>query len=218
MSKSPFKILVLISGNGSNLQAIIDQIHNGDLPVDICAVLSNKADAYGLQRAREANIPTLLVEHKDYPDRTAFDQAMQAKIDECQPDLIVLAGFMRILTDEFVEHYLGRMINIHPSLLPDYKGLDTHQRVLDDGKDIHGVSVHYVTPALDDGPVILQSQVEVGSDDTANSLAARVQKEEHYIYPLAIRWIAEGRIEYRNGQVYFDDHPLLKPLLQSSAN
>lgn len=189
----PLPIVVLISGNGSNLQAIIDAIHVG-LPAEIRAVISNNPQAYGLSRAREAGIPAEVIDHHDYPSRDAFDQGLRSRIDHYQPKLLVLAGFMRILTDEFVKHYHGRMINIHPSLLPRYQGLNTHQRVLDAGDDIHGVSVHFVTSELDSGPVILQAEIPVHANDDADTLAQRIHEQEHIIYPQVIRWFAEGRL------------------------
>ena len=199
------RIIVLISGNGSNLQAIIDASKKNDFPAEVVAVISNKPDAYGLQRASNAGIPTHSIEYSRYADREAYDQALMQTIDSHQPDLIVLAGFMRILTDDFVSHYEKRMLNIHPSLLPKYKGLSTHQRVLDAGDKQHGASVHFVTPTLDDGPIILQSAVDVLPDDTTESLAARVHQVEHQIYPQAIRWFAESRLNIKNNLVYLDD-------------
>lgn len=196
----PLRLVVLLSGNGSNLQAIIDSIENQALPAQIVAVISNKADAYGLQRASQAGIPAEVLVHTDFAERKLYDQALQQRIDHYQPDLVILAGFMRILSDDFVEHYAGRMMNIHPSLLPAYKGLNTHQRVLDAGEKEHGCSVHFVTPALDDGPVILQAKVEVKASDTAETLAERVHKEEHRIYPEAIRLFAENKLSFDQAQ------------------
>ncbi len=213
MKDRMYRLVVLISGNGSNLQAIIDAIQQGNLSARICAVISNKPGAYGLQRAKAANIPVHVIDHTHYPNRESFDLALQQEIDAYQPDLVVLAGFMRILTTGFVTHYLGRMINIHPSLLPDYQGLNTHQRALDDQRKIHGVSVHFVTPELDGGPVFLQSQVAVKPDDNADTLAKRVLEQEHIIYPLAIKWIAEKRIQYQNDRILFDGKPLTSPIL-----
>lgn len=197
-----FNIVVLISGNGSNLQAIIDQIEQGLLPVRISAVICNVADAYGIERARHNNIPTHVIEHQHYKDREHFDQALADTIDQYQPDLVVLAGFMRILTDGFVKKYLGKMINIHPSLLPKYQGLNTHARVLAANEEEHGASVHYVVPELDNGPVILQQRIPVLPTDTPASLAERVHEVEHQIYPEAIRRIALGQVTFRNNQVY----------------
>ena len=191
---NPIRLVVLISGNGSNLQAIIDNIANHDLPAQIVAVISNKADAFGLERAKKAGIEQRVLSHQDFADREAYDQALQEIIDNYQPDLIILAGFMRILTNNFVEHYANKMLNIHPSLLPKYKGLNTHQRAIDAGEKEHGCSVHFVTPELDDGPVILQATVPIMPDDTAETLAQRVHEQEHRIYPEAIRLFAENKL------------------------
>ncbi len=191
----PLRLVVLISGSGSNLQAIIDEIENNNLPAKIVAVISNQADAYGLQRAIKANIEQSVLSHKNYEDRLQYDRALQKLIDGYQPDLIILAGFMRILSNEFVEHFSQKMMNIHPSLLPKYKGLNTHQRAIDAGDKEHGCSVHFVTPELDDGPVILQATVEVKENDTTDTLAARVHQQEHKIYPQAIRLYAENKIK-----------------------
>ena len=192
---SPIRLVVLISGNGSNLQAIIDNIANKNLPAQIVAVISNKADAYGLERAKKAGIEQRILSHKDFSDRQQYDRALKNLIDIYQPDLIILAGFMRILSNEFVEHYLHKMMNIHPSLLPKYKGLNTHQRAIDAGDKEHGCSVHFVTPELDDGPVILQAKVKIKDHDTAETLAKRVHEQEHIIYPEAIRLYAENKIK-----------------------
>lgn len=203
-------IVVLVSGGGTNLQAVIDAAQD-DLPVVIRAVISNRADAYGLERARRAGIHTEVLEHKGYPDRDAYDAALMALIDRFQPGLVVLAGFMRILTPDFVRHYAGRLLNIHPSLLPKYRGLDTHARALDDGETEHGASVHFVTPDLDAGPLIVQARVPVRPDDTAETLAARVLEQEHRIYPQAIRWFAEGRLRLEDDTVYLDGEPVVDP-------
>ena len=192
---SPIRLVVLISGNGSNLHAIIDNIANQNLPAQIVAVISNKADAYGLERAKKAGIEQHVLSHKGFSDRQQYDLALKNLIDGYQPDLIILAGFMRILSNEFVEHYLHKMMNIHPSLLPKYKGLNTHQRVIDAGDKEHGCSVHFVTPELDDGPVILQAKVKIEDNDTAETLAERVHQQEHLIYPEAIRLFAENKIK-----------------------
>ena len=189
--QAPFGVVVLISGSGSNLQAIID----AELPITLRAVSSNKAEAYGLERARQAGIPTEVIDHREYPDRAAFDAALQQRIDRYQPELVVLAGFMRILTDELVNHYRGRMINIHPSLLPKYRGTNTHARAIEAGDTVAGCSVHWVTPELDAGPVILQAEVPIHPGDSADTLAARVLEQEHKIYPEAIRRIASGEID-----------------------
>lgn len=188
------RIVVLISGSGSNLQAIIDQVHQTDVPAEIAAVISNRPDVKGLERAAKSGIKALTLDHKAFESREDFDQALQTLIDEYNPHLVVLAGFMRILTPEFVEHYHGRMLNIHPSLLPDYKGINTHQRVIDDGKKEHGVSVHFVTAELDGGPVIKQTRVPVYPDDTAEILANRVLEQEHILYPEIIIQFIQDKI------------------------
>ena len=212
----PLPIVVLISGSGSNLQAIIDAAQAGNIPVDIRAVISNVANAQGLERAKRSGITTTVIEHSAFENRKAFDQALQASIDSYQPGLVVLAGFMRLLSDDFVNHYLGRMLNIHPSLLPDFKGLNTHQRALQayHDKDLkqHGASVHFVTPELDGGPVILQAPVPIKANDSAESLAARVLIREHQIYPLVIGWFAEGRLALQDNHVVFDGKILEQPL------
>lgn len=181
------RIVVLISGSGRNLQAIIDACKNQQIHGEIVGVISNKADAYGLVRAQQAGIKTNVIPHKDFADRPSFDAALQVAIDGLEPDLIVLAGFMRILTDGFVRHYLGRMLNIHPSLLPKYPGLNTHQRALDAGDDEHGATVHFVTPELDGGPAVLQARISISAADNAEGLAHRVMQEvELTLYPQAI--------------------------------
>ena len=199
---------MLISGNGSNLQAIIDAVKAGQLPVTIAAVISDRPQAYGIKRAEQARLPVHVIDYKSFPGREYFDAALLQAIDAYKPDLLVLAGFMRILTDNFVNHYAGRMINIHPSLLPKYQGLQTHQRAIDDGETEHGASVHYVTPALDGGPVIIQASVPILRRDTSHTLAQRVHQVEHQIYPLAIKWIATGQVTFRNGEVYYEGKPI----------
>jgi phosphoribosylglycinamide formyltransferase-1 len=204
----PLKLVVLISGNGSNLGAIIHEIQQGKLNAEIVQVISNRPDAYGLTRAREASIPVSVVDHTEYASREAFDHALSECIDQFKPDLVVLAGFMRILSDEFVEHYLGKLINIHPSLLPKYQGLNTHKRVLDAGESEHGVTVHYVIPELDSGPAILQASIPVLAGDDEHSLKTRIHQAEHQVYPEAIRRIASGQVTFRNNMVYFDNQPI----------
>lgn len=199
----PCAIVVLISGNGSNLQALID--HSTDGGYRIAAVLSNKADAYGLQRARKAGIPTRVVDHREFKDRESFDQRLAQEIDGFCPSLVVLAGFMRILSSAFVQHYSGKILNIHPSLLPAYRGTHTHERVLEAGETEHGVSVHFVTEELDGGPVVLQSVVPIKVEDDCDSLAARVFVQEHRIYPKAVSWFATGRLKMQDHAAYFDD-------------
>jgi len=192
MSGKKLPLVVLISGSGSNLQSIIDAAAN-DLPVEIRAVISNRADAYGLTRASEAGIATAVLDHTAYADRPSYDAALQELIDSYAPELVVLAGFMRILGDEFVRHYEGRMMNIHPSLLPKYRGLHTHARAIEAGDREAGCTVHLVTPELDAGPILLQARVPVLENDTPESLATRVLEQEHRIYPEAIRLFAEKR-------------------------
>ena len=187
-------VVVLLSGTGSNLQALIDSTRTGDSPVRIAAVISNRSDAYGLQRARDAGIDTRSLDHKAFDGREAFDSALIELIDAFNPKLVVLAGFMRILSADFVRHYEGRLLNIHPSLLPKYKGMHTHQRALDADDSEHGCSVHFVTEELDGGPLVVQAVVPVESGDSAQTLAQRVHTQEHRIYPLAVRWFAEGRL------------------------
>ena len=210
--KSPLSIVVLISGSGSNLQAIIDEISNGNVNARISAVISNKPSAYGLERAEKLGIPTELIDHTAFSTREAFDCKLSDAIDRYSPDLLVLAGFMRILTNDFVRHYLGRMINIHPSLLPAYKGINTHKRALQDGVTEHGVSVHFVTPELDGGPVIIQAYVPVEEGDVPESLAQRVLVQEHIIYPLVIDWFSNGRLTLENDAVIFDGVALSNPI------
>ncbi|NOH98466.1 phosphoribosylglycinamide formyltransferase [Vibrio sp. 99-70-13A1] len=197
-------IVVLISGNGSNLQAILDACENNIIDASVKAVFSNKEDAFGLERARSANVPARSLSPKAYESRELFDIELMKQIDEYQPDLIVLAGYMRILSPEFVRHYLGKMINIHPSLLPKYPGLHTHQRAIDAKDAEHGTSVHFVTEELDGGPVILQAKVPIFSDDDADALANRVLTQEHNIYPLVSKWFVEGRLEMNNGKALLD--------------
>ncbi|WP_212629734.1 phosphoribosylglycinamide formyltransferase [Pseudomonas sp. KB-10] len=204
----PCNVVVLISGSGSNLQALIDSVARDGNPARIAAVMSNRADAYGLQRAKQAGIATELLDHKQFDGREAFDAALIQAIDAYQPDLVVLAGFMRILTPGFVQHYAGRLLNIHPSLLPRYKGLHTHQRALEAGDSEHGCSVHFVTEELDGGPLVVQAVLPVMAGDTAESLASRVHRQEHQIYPLAVRWFAEGRLRLDAQGAMLDGQPL----------
>ncbi len=188
------RIVVLLSGSGSNLQALIDATQSGRINGRIVAAISNKPGVRGLERARDAGIDALLLDHTQYESREAFDSALQELIDQQEPDLIVLAGFMRILTADFVRHYLGRMFNIHPSLLPKYKGLHTHQRALEAGDSEHGCTVHFVTPELDGGPLILQAAVPIAADTSIESLQQQVQVREHDIYPLAVEWFCAERL------------------------
>jgi len=202
-------IVVLISGRGSNLEAIIEATRRGELPVDICAVISNRPDAAGIEISRQAGIETVVVDHACYSDRARFDATLQTTIDSFNPGLVVLAGFMRILTPGFVNHYHGRMINIHPSLLPEFPGLNTHQRALDAGKRVAGATVHFVTAETDGGPAFLQVRVAIQENDTAETLAARVLQHEHRLYPEAIRQVAGGRIALdEQGRATLDGIPL----------
>ena len=238
MSTPSTKLCVLISGNGSNLQAIIDNISAEKLDAEICGVISNRPNAYGLTRAQEAGIKAISLDHMQHDSRESYDKALtltraqeagikaisldhmqhdsresydkalQAEIESLNPDYIVLAGFMRILTPEFVNTFSGKLVNIHPSLLPKYKGLKTHQQAIDNGDEEHGVSVHFVTPELDGGPVIIQSRVPVFEDDTAVDLADRVQEQERRIYPLVLSWFSAGRLKMVNNKAILDEQEL----------
>lgn len=204
-------LVVLISGSGRNLQALIDHCAAGHIPARIAAVVSNKAEAYGLERARRAGIATEVVPHGDYPSREAFDAALAAAIDRHTPDLLAMAGFMRILTPGFTRHYLGRALNIHPSLLPRHPGLKTHAAALAAGDAEHGASVHFVTEALDGGPLVLQGAFTVAAEDSAESLAERVMNEvELKIYPQALAWLARGELQLRGDQPWLQAAPLLQ--------
>jgi len=205
-------LVVLISGSGSNLQAIIDAINSQQLDAEIKAVISNQVSAKGLDRAVSENITTHVIDHKHYPSRELFDQEMIQVIDSLKPDLVVLAGFMRILGDDFIDHYQHRLINIHPSLLPRYKGLNTHQKAIDNKDKTHGASVHYVGIELDSGPVVIQAEVPVQADDSAETLAARVLTLEHKIYPIAIKMHLDDRLKFDGQQLLLDNKPLMKPL------
>jgi len=196
-------IVVLLSGNGSNLQKLIEA-SQVDLPVRICAVISSNPQAYGLQRAKQAGIPAWVVNHRDYVDRPTFERALEKVIDNFSPKLVVLAGFMRILGTAFVRHYPMQLINIHPSLLPEFRGLQTHERALAAATKVHGCSIHFVTPELDDGPVILQVEVPILAEDTVHTLEQRVHQAEYLAYPRAIGWIAQHRITVVDGQVLLD--------------
>lgn len=197
-------ILILISGRGSNMASLLAAVAAGELPVRVAAVLANRPDAEGLAIAAAHGVPTGVIDHRQFADRETFDAALAAVIDGFTPDLVVLAGFMRILTAGFVERYAGRLINIHPSLLPAFPGLHTHRRALAEGVRIHGCTVHFVEPALDHGPAIVQAAVPVLDGDDEAQLAARVLAQEHRIYPLAIRWFAEGRLHLIDGRVVLD--------------
>ena len=204
MAGVKIRCVVLISGRGSNLSAILKATQSPDYPATIVGVVANKAEAPGLQLARDAGILTSVVPNDDYADRASYDQALQVAVDAYEPDLVILAGFMRILTPRFVTHFQNRMINIHPSLLPSFTGLQTHQRALDAGVRLHGCTVHFVTAELDHGPIIAQAAVPVLDDDNARTLAARVLAFEHQLYPLAVRWFAEGRLHIEGARVCID--------------
>ncbi|HRD50528.1 MAG TPA: phosphoribosylglycinamide formyltransferase [Candidatus Contendobacter sp.] len=206
------RLVVLISGRGSNLQAILDQAASGELLAEVAAVISNQPGVYGLERARQAGVPALELDHKGFADRPAFEAALIGQIDRYQPDLVILAGFMRVLTAGFTEHYQGRLLNIHPSLLPKFRGLHTHERALAAGETEHGASIHFVTAELDGGPVIAQARVPVLPGDDPDTLAARVLEQEHRLYPQAIRWFAEGRLRLEGERLLFDGKLLDQPL------
>ncbi len=199
------KIVILISGRGSNMQAIVETAAKQQWPAQIAAVVSNRADAGGLEYAASRGIPTAVVVSKQFATREAFDAALQAKIDEFAPDLVVLAGFMRILTAGFVEHYAGRMLNIHPSLLPSFVGLATHQQAIDAGVKVHGVTVHFVTAELDHGPIVAQAVVPVLDHDNEDTLSHRVLEQEHQIYPRAILQFVEGKLRIEGNRVHISD-------------
>lgn len=207
-AKQPLRLIVLISGFGSNLQAIIDAIANNTLNAEIAAVISNKPDAFGLERAKMAGITTHVVTNQAYIDRKAFDVALQEIIDNYQPDLVILAGFMRILGNEIVHHYHGRMLNIHPSLLPKYPGTNTLERVLAAGEREHGCSIHFVTEDLDAGPLIAQARLAIKADDDTQSLGQRLSTLEHKLYPLIIQWFAQGRIRLTDQGACLDNENL----------
>jgi phosphoribosylglycinamide formyltransferase-1 len=211
MTKS--NIVILISGNGSNLQAFIEAQKSADFHGTIAAVISNKADAYGIQRAKDADIPTAIIEHTAYSSREVFDQALLTEIEKYSPSLVILAGFMRILTPQFVTNFTGRLLNIHPSLLPKYPGLHTHRRSLENNDEFHGTSVHFVTEELDGGPVIAQSQTKILAQDTEESLLKRVQSLEHKLYPVTAKLLLDNDITWKDGDVYFKDKELKQPLL-----
>lgn len=206
-------VVVLVSGRGSNLQALLDTQARGELPVEFRAVISNQPQAPALERAATAGIPVHALDHRDFADRESFDRALMELIDEYVPDLVILAGFMRIFTDGFIRHYGDRMLNIHPSLLPAFRGLHTHQRAIDAGVDEHGATVHFVTPELDGGPAVIQTRVPVMADDDADGLAGRVLAREHRIYPLAVRWFAEGRLQFDGTRAWLDGRALDAPVI-----
>lgn len=198
------RIVILISGSGSNMVAIADAVRSGSIDAEVSAVISNRPDAAGIQKAKDRDIETQVLDHKEFANREDFDLALMRAIDEHQPDLVVLAGFMRILTPSFVIRYHGRMLNIHPSLLPKYQGLNTHQKALDAGDEQHGVTVHFVTEELDGGPNVIQAIVPVFDGDDTTSLQQRVHTQEHVIYPIAVKWFTEGRLSMKGNHAIID--------------
>lgn len=213
MTRARCKTAILISGSGSNLQSFIDRVADGRVGLDLAVVFSNQPDAFGLQRASAAGIDTACFEHGDFRSREDFDMAVSAALDRWQPELLVLAGFMRILSPWFVDRYAGRILNIHPALLPLYPGLNTHERVLEAGDEYHGSTVHFVTEELDGGPRILQGRFRVAPTTDPGELMSRVQAVEHQIYPLAAHWFGQGRLEFRDGATWFDDERLDEPVV-----
>ena len=200
MHESKLRLVVLISGGGTNLQSILDAIDQETLHAEVVAVISNRAEAGGLERARRHGVPAIHVERPGFSSRELFDSAVADEIVRHQPDIIALAGFMHVLGEDFVNTFAEKIVNIHPSLLPKFRGLDTHKRALESGETVHGATVHYVTAELDDGPIIVQAEVRVFEDDTPETLQQRVLEQEHVIYPTALQWIAEGRIDFDNPQ------------------
>ena len=211
MTNRPLRLVVLISGNGSNLQAIIDRIEQKRLDARIAAVISNRPEARGLERARRHGIEAVALDHKLFDSREAFDRKLRETIERYRPDLVVLAGYMRILSPELIHAFEGRMLNIHPSLLPKYPGLNTHRRALESGDREHGASIHVVTPELDAGPVLMQGRFPVERDDDIESLQQKTHRLEHRMYPQVLNWIAEGRLQPDAEQPLFDGQPLRQP-------
>lgn len=204
-NKKPCEVLVLIGGNGSNLQALID---NQNQVFKVAGVISHRPDVFGLERAKQNHIKTDVVDHKSFTNRVAFEEQLANTIDKYDADLIVLAGFMRVLSPEFVSKYKAKLINIHPSLLPKYKGLNTHQRVIDNNEIHHGTSVHFVTADLDGGPIVAQAKIALGNDNEASSLQKRIQKAEHWLYPKVVNWYCEGRLSLTDNIVLLDNQPV----------
>ena len=211
------RTVILISGSGTNLQSFIDKVEAGELDLELCLVFSNRPGAFGLERAKKAGIPTACIEHSDFDDRESFDRAVAGVIEEYEPDLIVLAGFMRILSPWFVQRFEGRVLNIHPALLPKYPGLNTHQRAIDAGDEWHGSTVHFVTEELDGGPRILAGRLRVGSGESAEELQHRVQAVEHQIYPEAAGLVGSGRVRFADGDAVIDGQIAAEPIVRTFA-
>ncbi len=210
---TPARVVVMLSGSGSNLQAILDATASRHFPAEVVGVISDKPQAYGLERARSAGIPARCVERRGFANSAEFERGLESAIDAFNPDFVALAGFMRILRGDLTRRFAGRMLNIHPSLLPKHKGLDTHQRALDDGDIEHGCTVHLVTPELDAGPAIIQATLSIGESTDADTLARRVLQLEHVIYPMALRWLAEGRLQTASERILLDGLPLDGPVV-----
>ncbi len=213
-SRAPLRLATLISGRGSNMAAVARACHEGRIRAQPSLVIADRGDAGGLEIARAMGISAVAVERAAFPDRDRFEQALDGELNAIGFDLILLAGFMRVLSPEFTARHAGRTLNIHPSLLPKYRGLHTHRRVLEAGDTQHGASVHFVTAELDGGPVVLQSRLPVLGGDTEDSLAARVLATEHVIYPRTIGWIADGRLQWRDGRPWLDNEPLTAPIVE----
>jgi phosphoribosylglycinamide formyltransferase-1 len=211
-------IVILISGRGSNMQAIAERAAQGTLPVDIRAVISDKADAAGLATAASMQIQTRTLSPREFPDRASYDVQLAKLVAGFEPKLVVLAGFMRILSPSFIATFADRILNIHPSLLPLYRGLHTHRRCLEAGDQVHGASVHFVTEELDGGPLVIQAQVKVRPGDSENTLSARVQRQEHRIYSQAIEWFARGRLQLREHRAWLDGRPLDQPVIETTTD
>ena len=209
------RIAVLISGSGSNLQAIIDFVQRSAIKAQICCVISNSANAHGLVRAKKANIPAHVISHTTFSTRKEFEMELVKKLKVYNINLVVLAGFMRVLSDYFIEKYQDKILNIHPSLLPKFPGLHTHQRAIDAGENIHGCSVHLVTANLDQGPLIMQAEVPVKHSDTPDLLAKRVLEKEHIIYPLTIKWLSQNKLRIKKGKIYFENYLIDQPVILS---
>jgi len=217
-SPTKLPIVILISGRGSNMHAIAERAANGELPVDVRAVISDKADAPGLATAASMNIPTRSLSAREFADRPSYDQALAALVQSFEPELVVLAGFMRILSPGFIAAFADRILNIHPSLLPLYRGLHTHRRALEAGDTQHGCSVHFVTEELDGGPLVIQAQVKILPGDSESTLSARVQQQEHRIYSQAIDWFARRRLQLREQRAWLDGRPLEAPVIHTASD